>query len=151
MTFAQWQNCLTTHFSECIPVVKWCISRIIEDKGKVCLTTFHENTVGSRRILFTSCARRRWVVIATPNHFTPRTDTVRIVQEAGWASGLVRTEVENLVPTRVWTLDHLALNEPLYCLCYPDCLIDDRLKYNILSLTVLLWNMTPSREFWRST
>ena len=76
---------------------------------------------------------------------------MRILQEAGWASGLVRTDDENLVPTRFWTLYHLALKEPFYCLCYPDCLIDDRLKYNILSLTVLLWNMTPSRESCRRT
>ena len=34
-----------------------------------------------------------------------------------------------------------------YCLYYPDSLIDDRLKYNILSLTVLLWNATPLCEF----
>jgi len=26
MTFTQWQNRLMTHFSEHIPVVKWCIS-----------------------------------------------------------------------------------------------------------------------------
>ena len=36
-----------------------------------------------------------------------------------------------------------------YCLYYTDSLIDDRLKYNILSLTVLLGNMTASCEFWR--
>jgi len=35
-----------------------------------------------------------------PSHFTPRTDKVRIVQDAGWASGLVRIDVENVVPTR---------------------------------------------------
>ena len=78
-------------------------------------------------------ARRGWLVIATPRSLYPRTDAVRVVQEAGWASGLVWTDVEYLVPTRAWTLDHPALSKPLYFLRYPDHHIDDRLKYNILS------------------
>ena len=32
-------------------------------------------------------ARQGWVVNVTPGHFTPRIDTVPIVQEAGWATG----------------------------------------------------------------
>ena len=39
--------------------------------------------------------------------------------------------------------------KPLYCLYYLQSLIDDRLKYNISSLTVLLGNMTAPCECWR--
>ena len=34
-----------------------------------------------------------------PGRFTPKKDPVPIVQEAGWAPGLVRTDAENLIPT----------------------------------------------------
>jgi hypothetical protein len=59
--------------------------RIIEDKGKAFCTTFHQNMVGSGRIC----------------EFSATADTIRIVQEAGWALGLVWIDVEDLVPTRV--------------------------------------------------
>jgi hypothetical protein len=36
---------------------------------------------------------------------TPGKDPVPIVQEAGWAPGLVWTGVENLTPTRIRSLD----------------------------------------------
>jgi len=35
-----------------------------------------------------------------PDRFTPGNDTVRIVQEAGWALGLVCEGAENLAPNR---------------------------------------------------
>jgi len=41
MTFAQQRNRLTTHFSECIPVVKWCMTvqhqwQLAEQSKKLC-------------------------------------------------------------------------------------------------------------------
>jgi len=42
-------------------------------------------------------------------------DPVPIVQEAGWTTGTVWTQVQNLNPTRIWFLDLPAHNESLYC------------------------------------
>jgi len=41
--------------------------------------------------------------------FTPGKDPVPIVQEAGWAPGLVWTGAENLAPTGIRFPDHPAL------------------------------------------
>jgi len=46
--------------------------------------------------------------------FTPGKDPVPIVQEAGWAPGLVWTGVENLAPTRIQPPDHPARSQSLY-------------------------------------
>ena len=47
-------------------------------------------------------SRRVWVVSSTPRpHFTSGKDPVPILQEAGWAPGLVWTGAENLVPTGI--------------------------------------------------
>jgi len=43
---------------------------------------------------------------------------VPLVQEAGWAPGLVWTGAENLVPTRIRSLDHPARSQSLYRLRY---------------------------------
>jgi len=46
-------------------------------------------------------ARKGWVVITLPQPLYPwEGDPVPIVQEAGWASGLVWISVENLASTR---------------------------------------------------
>jgi hypothetical protein len=49
---------------------------------------------------------------------TPGKDPVPIVQEAGWAPGLVWTGVENLAPTGIRSLDHPARSQFLYQLSY---------------------------------
>ena len=55
--------------------------------GRVIALLFHDSNT-----------RRGWVVSSTPRlHFTPERDPVPIVQEAGWAPGLVWT-AENLAP-----------------------------------------------------
>jgi hypothetical protein len=51
-------------------------------------------------------------------HLTPGKDPVPIVQEAGWASGLVWTGAENLVPTGIRSLARPARRKSLYRLCY---------------------------------
>jgi hypothetical protein len=49
----------------------------------------------------------------------PGKDPVPIVQEAGWAPGLVLTGVENLAPTGIRSPDRPARGQSLYRLRYP--------------------------------
>jgi len=44
-----------------------------------------------------------------PGCFTARTDPVPIIQEAGWAPGMVWTGAKNLARTRIQSLDHPAI------------------------------------------
>ena len=63
--------------------------------------------------------RRGWVVSGTPRSlFTPRKDSVPIVQEAGWAPGPVLTGAENLAPTAIQSPDRPARSQSLYRLRY---------------------------------
>jgi len=48
----------------------------------------------------------------------PGKDPFPIVQEAGWASGLVWTGAENLAPTEIRSADHPARRQSLYRLHY---------------------------------
>jgi hypothetical protein len=50
---------------------------------------------------------------------TPWKDLVPIVQEAGWAPGLVWTGAENLAPTGILSPDCAARNQSLHRLSYP--------------------------------
>jgi len=60
-----------------------------------------------------------WVVSTMPWLPYPwERDALSIVQEAGWASGLVWMGLETLTPTRVWTSEHPACSNFLYWLCY---------------------------------
>jgi len=68
--------------------------------------------------------RRVWVISTTPQPLYPlERDPVHIVQEAGWATGLVWMGVESPAHKRVQTPDCPAHSRSLYCLCYPGCLI----------------------------
>jgi len=51
--------------------------------------------------------------------FTPGKDPVPIVQEAGWAPGLVWTGAENLAPARTRSQGRPARSESPYLLSYP--------------------------------
>jgi len=63
--------------------------------------------------------RRGWGVSVMPRPlFTPGKDTVPIVQEAGWAPGLVWTGAENLTPTGIRSPDRPARSQSLYRLRY---------------------------------
>ena len=53
-----------------------------------------------------------------PGRFTPGKDPVPIVQEAGWAPGLVWTRAENLAPNEIRSPDRPARGESLYRLSY---------------------------------
>ena len=66
--------------------------------------------------------------------FTPGKELVPIVQEAGWAPGLVWTGVEDLAPTGIRSLDRPARSQSLYRLSYPYAtlgwyLIENRNRY----------------------
>ena len=50
--------------------------------------------------------------------FTPGKEPAPIVQEAGWAPGLVWIGAENLAPTGIRSLDLPAHSESLYRLSY---------------------------------
>jgi hypothetical protein len=64
--------------------------------------------------------KRRWGISVTPRPlFTSREDPVPIVQEAGWAPGLVWTGAENLDLTGVRYPDRPARSQSLYRLRYP--------------------------------
>jgi hypothetical protein len=52
--------------------------------------------------------------------FTPGKDPVPIVQEAGWAAGLVWTDAENLATTGIRSPDRPARSQSLYRLSYTD-------------------------------
>jgi hypothetical protein len=54
-----------------------------------------------------------------PSRFTPGTDPVPIVQEAGWAPGPVWTWAKNLAPTGIRSPDRPARSQSLYRLSYP--------------------------------
>jgi hypothetical protein len=71
-------------------------------------------------LLFQDCGTRRgWVVSSTPQpHFTPWKDLVPILQEAGWASGLVWTGRKSH-PHHYSILDRPARSQSLYRLSYP--------------------------------
>ena len=60
-----------------------------------------------------------WVVNVTPR-FAPGKDPVPIVQEAGWAPGLVWIDAENLASTGIRSPALPARSDSLYQLHYPD-------------------------------
>ena len=73
-------------------------------KGKVHTTTGHKGPEGELRYSSTlsltlSLDGIGWSMLC-PGRFTPGKEPVPIVQEAGWAPGLVWTGVENLAPHR---------------------------------------------------
>jgi hypothetical protein len=57
-------------------------------------------------------SRKRWV--ASCSRFTSGKGRAPIIQEPGWASGLVWMGTENLSSTRIRSLDHLACSESPY-------------------------------------
>ena len=68
-------------------------------------------------LLFHDCGTR--VVSRMPwPHFTPGKDLVPILQEAGWAPGLVWMGGKSR-PHRDWILDRPARSQSLYRLSYP--------------------------------
>jgi len=75
-------------------------------KGKVHPLAGHEGP-GSTLSLTSALDGGGWST-PCPGHFTPRKDTVPIVQEAGWAPGPVWMDAENLALTRILSADRPA-------------------------------------------
>jgi hypothetical protein len=73
--------------------------------------------------------------------FTSGKDPVPIVQEAGWAPGLLWTGAENLAPTRIRSPDRRARSQMLYRLSYPARLFlegpEENSLFIVLTLVVL--------------
>jgi hypothetical protein len=81
--------------------------------------TAHRGSRGIALLFHDHSNRRGWGVSVTPwLLFTAGKDPVPIVQEAGWAPGSVWTGAENLVPTRIRSLDHPVCSHLLYRLSY---------------------------------
>ena len=68
---------------------------------------------------------------------TPGKDMVPIVQENGWAPGLVWTGAENLAPTRIRSPDRPARRQSLYRLSYPAHTVIPRPDYTGCFLVTL--------------
>ena len=87
-------------------------------KGKVPPRTSHEGPEGEQ--MYSSTLPSTWALyeggwsMPCPGRFTPGKDTVPIVQEAGWAPGLVWTGMEDLSPTGIRSPDRPACSKSLY-------------------------------------
>ena len=87
--------------------------------------------------------RGRGVSVMPRPLFTPGKDPVPIVQEAGWAPGLVWTGAENLVPTGIRSPDHTARSQSLYQLRYPAHSKGQSQYFNLLA-SRFKWPQSPS-------
>ena len=82
--------------------------------------TAHRRSRGIALLFHDHSTRRGWGVSVTPRpFFTPGKDPVPIVQEAGWAPGLVWTGAESVAPTGIRSPDRPAGSQLLYRLRYP--------------------------------
>jgi len=79
-------------------------------------------------LLFLDHDARRDSVTSRPL-FTPGKDPVPIVQEAGWAPGLVWTGAENLAHTGIRSPDRPAHSQSLYRLSYPAHSVEGSCEY----------------------
>ena len=81
--------------------------------------TAHRGSRGMALLFHDHGTRRGWGVSVMPRPpFTLGKDPVPIVQEAGWAPGLVWTGAENLAPTGIRSPDRPARRQSLYSEVY---------------------------------
>jgi len=108
-----WSMYVCMYICVCVCVcvkVKWSCYRpsVAQGVGRVIALLFHDHGI-----------RRGWVVSSTPwPHFNPGKDPVPILQEAGWAPGLVWTGRKSC-HHRDLILDRPAHSQSLYWLSYP--------------------------------
>jgi len=82
--------------------------------------TAHRESRGIGPLFHDHGTRRGLGVSVMPRPlFTPGKDPVPIVQEAGWAPGLVWAGAKNLTPTGIWSPDRPAHSQSLCWLRYP--------------------------------
>jgi hypothetical protein len=90
---------------------------------------------GIALLLYDHDTRRGWVVSSTPwPHFAPGKDPVPILQEAGWAPGLVWMGGKSC-PHRDSFSDHPSCSQSLYWLSYP---AHSEIVIYIISITYVL-------------
>jgi hypothetical protein len=83
-------------------------------------STAHRGSRGIALPFHDHGTRRGWGVSVTPRPlFTPGKDPVPIVQEVGWAPGMIRTRAENLAPTGIGSPDRPGRSQTLYRIRYP--------------------------------
>jgi len=112
--------------------IQFSVTEVCVGKGKKCkahlvqaLRLFTGRTAqrGSRGIALLfhdNGTKSGWRVSVTPRPlFTPGKDSVPVVQEAGWAPGLVWTGAENLASTGIRSPDRPARSQSLYRPRYP--------------------------------
>ena len=92
--------------SQSLKIDNSSFERVVKVKGTlvqaVRCCTAHMGSRGIALLFLDHSARRGRGVSATPwPLFTPGKDLIPIVQEAGWAPGLVWTGAENLASTRI--------------------------------------------------
>ena len=92
-------------------------------KGNVHPRTDHEDPEGKQRcsstLSLTSSLDGIGLSTPRPGRLTPGKEPLPIIQDAGWAPGLVWTGAENLALTGVRSPDRPARSESLYRLNYP--------------------------------
>ena len=113
----------------------------------------HRRNRGIALLFLDHGTRRGWRVSVMPQLlFTPRKDPVPIVQEAGWAPGLVWTGAENLAPTGIRSPDRPAHSQSLFRLCYSAHILfkevsENKQEANFILTLVYTWHMGSSRWY----
>ena len=130
--------CKVPRFVVCFVKVRWSRYRpgVAQRVGRGIALLFHDR-----------CTRRGWLVSSTPRpHFTPGKDPVPILQEAGWAPGLVWRSGKSR-PTWILSRTFQPVAQSLYRLSYPApvCFILPQINEN---LTVLRSVLTVSLKHW---
>ena len=109
---------------------------------------FHRGSRGIAVRFHDHGTRRGWRVSVTLRPlFTPGKDPVPIIQEAGWAPGLVWTDAENFSLTGIWSPDRPARSQSLYGLGYPGR-SEFHYSNNIMSTGSFLFNDCVKNYLW---
>jgi len=127
----------TEHITSAHVLVKEKVKCALVQALRLCTgRSTHRGSRGIALLFLDHGTRRKWGVSVTPRQlFTPGKDPEPIVQEAGWAPGLVWTGAENLAPTGIRSPSRPTRSQSLYRLRYP-VLVTWR-KFLLATLTYL--------------
>jgi hypothetical protein len=111
--------CISINY--CATVIKKRVKCTLVQALRLCTgCTAHKGSTGIALPFYDHGTRRGSEVSVTPQPlFTPGKEPLPIVQETGWAPGLVWTGAENLAPTKIRSADRPARSQSLYRLHYP--------------------------------
>jgi hypothetical protein len=114
-------NCIFVKFLSCSESKKVKVKVTLVQALRLCTgRTAHRGSRGIALPFHDHDTRRWWGLSVTPRPlFTPGNDPVPIVQEVGWAPGLVWTGAENFASTGIRSPDRPARSQSLYWLSYP--------------------------------